>query len=396
MVKLNPALLRYLGEEDFRVLVAIELCMRNHQIVPTALIGQVAKLPRGGVEKRIGEILRCELIHRDRSCYEGYTLKYSGYDYLALHTFVSRSVLFSFGHAVACGKESDVYLASDFDGNVLIVKLERLGRCSFRSVVRNRSYLTRNKRGGASWFYLSRLAALREFSFMKVLYDEGFRVPKPIDHNRHAIVMEKINGTSLCHTHELRDPSKTFHECLDLIVKFAESSLIHCDFNEYNLIMTEDTEEVVVIDFPQMISTKHPNAASYFERDVQCVHTFFERRFGLTFDRFPVLAEIEQKSDIYNAVMKGDWRSEHEHDFFELMGNLSNEDDGEADDDDQGQAGQLNTEETKKESHTIIRELDTVKDALSSLVIDQNEVRRKLKKEKRKENMKNIRKSIRN
>lgn len=35
-----------------------------------------------------------------------------------------------------------------------------------------------------------------------------------------------------------------------------------------------------MIDFPQMVSTKHKNADFYFNRDVECIHIFFERRFN--------------------------------------------------------------------------------------------------------------------
>jgi len=31
-----------------------------------------------------------------------------------------------------------------------------------------------------------------------------------------------------------------------------------------------------------MVSTKHKNADFYFNRDVECIHTFFERRFHYT------------------------------------------------------------------------------------------------------------------
>jgi len=74
-------------------------------------------------------------------------------------------------------------------------------------------------------------------------------------------------------------PKKIFTTCMELIRRFAENGLIHSDFNEFNLLVN-DNMEVTVIDFPQMVSTNHPNAEFYFERDVECIHVFFERRFG--------------------------------------------------------------------------------------------------------------------
>lgn len=48
--------------------------------------------------------------------------------------------------------------------------------------MQKRDYLQHRK--SASWLYMSRLAALREFVFMKVLHEHGFPTPTPIDHNR--------------------------------------------------------------------------------------------------------------------------------------------------------------------------------------------------------------------
>jgi RIO kinase 2 len=48
-----------------------------------------------------------------------------------------------------------------------------------------RDYLGR--RNNYSWLYLSRLAALKEYAFMKALGDHGFPVPEAIDQNRWGV-----------------------------------------------------------------------------------------------------------------------------------------------------------------------------------------------------------------
>lgn len=40
----------------------------------------------------------------------------------------------------------------------------------------------------------------------------------------------------------------------------------------------------ILIDFPQMVSVDHANAEYYFDRDVNCIKKFFERRFHFTSD----------------------------------------------------------------------------------------------------------------
>lgn len=61
----------------------------------------------------------------------------------------------------------DIFEVAREDGTVLAMKLHRLGRVSFRAVKSKRDYL--RHRSSYNWLYLSRLAALKEFAFMKVL-----------------------------------------------------------------------------------------------------------------------------------------------------------------------------------------------------------------------------------
>lgn len=68
-----------------------------------------------------------------------------------------------------------------------------------------------------------------------------------------------------CRTHirEVSDVESLFDELMNLIVTLAESGVIHGDFNEFNIMLKTETEKPVIIDFPQMVSTSHPNAEMY-------------------------------------------------------------------------------------------------------------------------------------
>ena len=48
-----------------------------------------------------------------------------------------------------------------------------------------------------SWLYLSRLAALKEYAFMKALGERGFPVPSAVDQSRHAVLMSMAPGVPL-------------------------------------------------------------------------------------------------------------------------------------------------------------------------------------------------------
>ncbi|KAG8348964.1 putative Rio2 N terminal RIO1 family Phosphotransferase enzyme family [Trypanosoma vivax] len=331
MVKFDVSLLRFLEPEDFRVLTAIEMAMRNHEVAPTALIERIAQLPHGGCRKRLQNLLKNKIIHHENTMYDGFTMKYASYDYLALNTLCKRGTVTSAGHIIGCGKESDIILVRNDAGYECVLKLHRLGRCSFRTVSRNRDYKDGRRRHGESWFYLSRLAAQKEFAFMRTLYDEGFPVPKPIDQNRHAVLMELVPGTTLNNITELGDAMLVYRRCLDLMVKLAESGLIHGDFNEFNLMVTEDMR-VVVIDFPQMISINHPNAAELFDRDVVNLANFFHRRFKLKEMLYPTLeGNVTRRGELDRVVFaSGYFSKKQQQDLERLLEHHLSQENGDA------------------------------------------------------------------
>lgn len=284
-MKLDTTHMRYLTSEDFRVLQAVELGSRNHELVPTSMINTIGGLKNMAATNRaIGDLAKLKLVARLRNAkYDGFRITYAGYDYLALKSMLNRETLYSVGTTIGVGKESDIYAVSDKTGKQRVMKIHRLGRTSFRTVKNNRDYL-RNKQT-SSWMYLSRLAANKEYQFMKVLYENGFIVPEPFDVSRHCIIMEWIDGLTMKNLRQHPNPKKLYSDLMCFIVKLANHGLIHCDFNEFNIIIRKEEDaknhefDFVVIDFPQCVSTKHIDAAAYFKRDVEGIRAFFEKKF---------------------------------------------------------------------------------------------------------------------
>lgn len=235
---------------------------------------------------------------------DGYRLTYGGLDYLALHTHQKQKNIYSVGNQIGVGKESDIIVVAHSSGSQRILKIHRLGRISFRTVKTNRDYLRHRSTG--SWMYMSRLAAMKEFAFMKALRDNGFPVPEPIAQNRHTIVMSLIDAFPLRQISHVPKPALLYSELMDMILRLARFGLIHGDFNEFNILIREEEDpkakgkkpataenEVddegirlvpILIDFPQMVSIDHVNAEMYFDRDVNCIKRFFERRFHFVSD----------------------------------------------------------------------------------------------------------------
>lgn len=179
---------------------------------------------------------------------------------------------------------------------------------------------------------MSRLAAVKEFTFMKALSEQGLPVPEAIAQNRHTIVMGLVDAFPLRQISEVPDPAGLYGELMELILRLAKLGLIHGDFNEFNILIKEEKEEEkqvprvdgamteqqqqqqrqqqdpriklvpIIIDFPQMVSIDHPNADFYFNRDVSCIKRFFERRFHFRSDESgPHFAEAKaqlQEKDV--------------------------------------------------------------------------------------------------
>lgn len=328
IMKLDTKHMRYLTQEDWRTLQAVETGSRNHevgrigsisngpdpetqyiilmafQVVPTPLIASISHL-KSSVHRSISVLAKNNLIARLRNAsYDGYRLTYGGLDYLALHAHLKSSAIYSVGNQIGVGKESDIFVVASPSGVQRVLKIHRLGRISFRTVKQNRDYL-RHRHGG-SWMYMSRLAALKEHTFMVALRDNGFPVPEPLAQSRHTVVMELIDAFPMRQISTIPQPSKLYAELIAMILRLAQYGLIHGDFNEFNILIKEDvvpksasstadkstdaqddgSENIkltpILIDFPQMVSVDHTNAEYYFDRDVNCIKRYFSRRYGFT------------------------------------------------------------------------------------------------------------------
>ncbi|KAF8430229.1 RIO1 family-domain-containing protein [Tirmania nivea] len=287
-MKLNTAHVRYLSPDDWRVLTAVELGSKNHEVVPTPLISHLSSL-HGSISRSISTLAKAGLIAKVKNTtYDGYRLTYGGLDYLSLHSLIKKNMVFSISQTpLGVGKESDVYVVAtppNLHLTQAVLKIHRLGRISFRSVKRSRDYLDNNRIFKSSWQQLSRLSAAREASFMTALYNHNFPVPKLISQNRHTLLMTLHRAPPLRNLQNCPDIPGLWARLMELLVRLGQHGLVHGDFNEFNLLCYEGTTEVVVIDFPQMVSVDHPNAREMWERDLEGLKRWFQRRWGWVVD----------------------------------------------------------------------------------------------------------------
>jgi len=273
MVQNVASVMPELEPEDFHLLSGVEQGMRFSEYVNRDKLTDFSRLSEENVDYRLD---RCEdrgLVERKTIQYEGFKLTFEGYDALALHTFVERDTIEGFGAPLGVGKESDVYEVQSY--KPLALKYHREGYTNFREVMRDRDYTS--DRDHVSWLYTARKAAEREHEALETLYPD-VSVPQPIDTNRHAIVMEKVDGVELSRTGlEPEQVVPVLNLVLDEIQTAYQEGFVHADMSEYNVFVT--TQGVVVFDWPQAVPTDHENAEELLARDVDNIVSYFQRKY---------------------------------------------------------------------------------------------------------------------
>ena len=272
------SLITKIDQRELRVLQGIELGMAQYEFVPMEIVEKFTGMSWDEVKFWTGELDKKALLWRQTEGYTGFILNYNSYDLLALNALVKGEVIDALGMPLGMGKEADVLEALTPSGDGVAVKFHRLGRVSFRDTRRKREYLA--GRHHVSWLYQSRLAAQKEYVALTLTFNAGVSVPKPIYQNRHVVVMQRIEGHQLSEVASLNDPNGFLDEIIENIHKAYKASIIHADLSEFNVIISEEGV-VYIIDWPQYISSSHPNADEILERDVKNILTYFSRKFRI-------------------------------------------------------------------------------------------------------------------
>ncbi|MFB6353796.1 MAG: serine/threonine-protein kinase RIO2 [Halobacteriales archaeon] len=258
---------------DFYLLSGVEHGMRFAEWVRRDRLAELSGLDDGAVDYRLDRCLDRDLVERRTIQYEGYRLRVPGYDALALRAFAERDTIEGFGAPLGVGKESDVYEVRSY--KPLALKFHREGYTNFREVHREREYTA--DREHVSWLYTARKAAEKEYRVLEGLYPD-VAVPRPVDQNRHAIVMEQMDGVELSRAR--LEPAQVVG-VLDLVLEELAAAYaagwVHADLSEYNVFVGESG--VTVFDWPQAAPTDHPNAEEFLVRDLENLVGYFRRKY---------------------------------------------------------------------------------------------------------------------
>jgi len=287
-------ILRDLNPDEVSVLQTLETLAHRFEFVPIEELEKKINLEADNVLFLLGQLNKVRLVKRQTEHYLGYSMNQAGYDALALYDLASNDVIVSLGQPYGVGKESTVYRALDPKDTEVAVKFLRWGRSSFKKVRRLRRLKDETI---YSWMNVSKQAAEREFKALRAMYRLGGRVPEPIALNRHVIVMSQMIGDLLLQILELQKPEMVLDQVLlQVQLAYHQAELVHGDLSEYN-IFVEESEQIIIFDWPQWQPITHPNALWLLKRDITNILTFFKRRFGITYDVDETLEKVTAGTD---------------------------------------------------------------------------------------------------
>ncbi len=282
-----------LGEDEFRVLRAIERFQGRHEYVPVELVEKASGLPPSRLQRALAVLSRNKLIKRRLGNFSGYTLTFLGLDVLALRNLVKRGVVSLLGDKIGIGKEGDVYIAVAPDGSRLVVKFHREGRKSFRKVWRHRSFTLNLE--ASTWLEVAKYVGEREFKALVSLWREGARVPEPVAWNRHAVVQRYVEGVELSEAPEMGEEEalSALRDVIETVrIAYQRVGIVHGDLSEYNILVEPAEGRAYVIDWPQYVYKDEPHADELLRRDVEYVARFFRRKYRVEVDVEEALAYV--------------------------------------------------------------------------------------------------------
>ncbi len=217
---------------------------------------------------------------------------------MTLYDLMNDGVISEVIGVVKAGKESRLYWGKGRKGEDLAIKIYLTTSAEFKRgmlpYIEGDPRFKRVKRDTHSLVYVW---AQKEFKNLKLAYEAGVKVPKPIAVSRNVLVMEFIgeDGMSapLLKEAEVKDPKTVYEKVLENVKKLYRCGLVHSDLSEYNIMVFDS--EVFLFDLSQAVPLEHPMAEEFLMRDIRNLVKFF-RKLGL---------KLPEPESIFKEIVKG-------------------------------------------------------------------------------------------
>lgn len=208
-----------------------------------------------------------------------------------LSKFFNKGVIGKLEHIIAVGKESDVYMASAGEsdivaGDYVIIKFFRVETSTFFNMM---DYITGDPRftkmEGRGKAAVIDTWCRKEFGNLEIAARAGVKAPKPYMFNKSILAMEFIgdNGDPAPQLRNYRmgidEAEKMRAMIMEYVRKMYNAGLVHGDLSEYNTLVKDGIP--YLIDFGQGVVTRHPHALTFLRRDIENVAAYFKHAYGI-------------------------------------------------------------------------------------------------------------------
>jgi len=198
---------------------------------------------------------------------------------------------------ISTGKEGNVFRCIS-GNNFYALKIFKVDTSSFRHM---QDYIVGDERFKdirKDKLEIVKLWTKKEFRNLEEFAKAKIRAPLPIASNRNCLLMEFIGkeGVPAQRAKEkpFAEPNKQYEILCEYMAKMIKAKLVHADLSEYNILNND--EELVIIDVGQCVTTMHPKAREFFERDVQNMSKYFAKQ-GVDTDYEKMYAKIKKLSE---------------------------------------------------------------------------------------------------
>ncbi|CAN6674363.1 serine/threonine-protein kinase Rio1p [Trichomonascus vanleenenianus] len=208
---------------------------------------------------------------------------------MILFKMINRGVVYEINGSVSTGKEANVYHAETENGEARAIKIYKTAILVFKDRERyvagefrfRQGYSKRNHR------QMVRLWAEKETRNLKRLYQAGVPVPKPLNLDKHVLVMEFLGREDGFPSPRLRDADiepqeykRLYYQVLAYMrIMYHQCRLVHGDLSEYNMLYHE--KKLYIIDVSQSVEHDHPHSLEFLRMDIKNVNNYFMKDGGV-------------------------------------------------------------------------------------------------------------------
>ncbi|MEK6958828.1 MAG: serine protein kinase RIO [archaeon] len=213
-----------------------------------------------------------------------------------IHDLARKKYFEEIEFVLATGKEGNVFRCKSGEEHFAL-KIYKIETSDFRHMIDYIQGDERFKDVRKDKLEIVKAWTKKEYRNLEEFTKARIRVPLPIASSRNCLVMEFIGKDGVlapkAKEKPFSDMKKQYEILCEYMAKMVSTRIVHADLSEYNILNND--EELVVIDVGQAVSTLHPKAKEFFERDVLNMSKWFSKH-GVDTDYDRMYQNIKLKS----------------------------------------------------------------------------------------------------